>query len=343
MKWKITVIGLVGLLLSACAQKNLVVMTHDSFAVSEKIIAQFESKYNTKVTFLMSGDAGSMLNRAVLTKDTPEADVLYGFDNTFLSRALEQDILVNYESPLLVDIPADFKLDLSSRALPIDYGDVCINYDVQYFKNRGLAVPNSLEDLLDQRYSGMLVTENPATSSPGLAFMLATIAEYGETGYLDYWKQLSNNGMLVVNNWNSAYYTHFSGSSGRGAYPMVVSYASSPAAEVIFSEQSLAEAPTASITGKNTCFRQIEFAGVLKGTRNPKLAEAFIDWMLGQDFQEDIPNQMFMFPVNPSAKLPEVFSKYAQIPTQPARLDFATVAEMRDQWVAALREVLLLK
>lgn len=339
--WKLWIFAALLLGLSACAPRSLVVMTHDSFAISESIIKQFEEENQIKVTFLMSGDAGSMLNRAILTRKAPEADVIYGFDNAFLSRALEEDILEVYASPRLVDIPDQFKLDKTQRALPVDYGDVCINYDKSYFEQHALAIPGSLDELTDPQYAGLLVVENPATSSPGLAFLLATIAEYGEDGYLDYWKRLNANGMLMVNDWNSAYYTHFSGSSGRGAYPMVVSYASSPVAEVIFAEQPPAEAPTASITAGNACFRQIEFVGIVKGGRNVELAQKFVDWMLSKQFQEDIPLQMFVFPVNSSAVLPEVFSLHAQIPQQPAQLDFAEIAEKRDRWVAALRGVLL--
>lgn len=338
---KIVMISCVVALLTACAPLSLVVMTHDSFAASEEVIKQFEEANNTKVTILMSGDAGSMLNRAILTKNAPEADVLYGFDNTFLSRALVEDILESYQSPLLSEIPAEFQLDASNRALPVDYGDVCINYDKNYFKQHNLAVPSLLEDLTDPRYAGLLVVENPATSSPGLAFLLATVAEYGQEGYLDFWRRLNANGMLMVNDWNSAYYTHFSGSSGKGAYPMVVSYASSPAAEVIFSEQTLTDSPTGSIIGRNTCFRQIEFAGILKGSRNAELARKFIDFMLEKTFQEDIPGQMFMFPVNPNAVLPDVFAQYAQTSAEPAQLDYAHIAENRETWVTALREVLL--
>ena len=149
---------------------------------------------------------------------------------------------------------------------PIDYGDVCINYDKAYFANHNLAVPKVLADLTKPEYAGLLVVENPTTSSPGLAFMLATIAEYGPDGYLPYWQALKANGTVIANDWESAYYTNFSGSSGKGAQPMVVSYATSPAAEVIYAETKLTDAPTASLVGKNMCFRQIEFAGIVKGT-----------------------------------------------------------------------------
>ncbi len=166
----------------------------------------------------------------------------------------------------------------------------------------------------------MLVVENPATSSPGLAFMLATIAEFGETGYLDFWTDLKANGVVVVNDWETAYYSNFSASAGQGNQPLVVSYGSSPSAEVIFSEIPLTDAPTASIIAPNTCFRQIEFVGIFKGTQQRELAQKFIDFLLDVPFQEDLPLQMFVFPANQKARLPVEFEKCAQIPESPAKI-----------------------
>lgn len=320
---------------------SLTVMTHDSFSASENVIAEFEQQNNVKVTFLKSGDTGAALNRAILSKEAPIADVFYGVDNTFLSRALEAGIFEAYPSPLLATIPQEFKLDPNSFALPVDYGDVCINYDKAYFQEKNLPVPQTLEDLTKPEYRGLLAVENPATSSPGLAFLLATIAHFGPDGYLDYWKALRQNGVVVVSDWETAYYTNFSASSGRGPQPMVVSYGSSPAAEVIFAEKPLQDAPTASIVGPDTCFRQVEFVSILKGTQQRALAEKFVDFMLSVPFQEDIPLQMFVFPVNPEAKLPEAFQKYVQIPEQPARLDPTEIARNREAWIQAWDEAVL--
>lgn len=323
------------------APTALTVMTHDSFAASEEVITAFEQAANVKVTFLTGGDTGAALNKAILSKDAPLADVFYGVDNTFLSRALEADIFEPYSSPALEGIAAEFRLDPSDRLLPVDYGDVCINYDKAYFAERNLPVPQSLEDLLNPELNGLLVVENPATSSPGLAFLLATVAHFGDPGYLDFWKDLRDNGVVVVGDWETAYYTNFSASSGHGPQPLVVSYGSSPPAEVIFAETALEDAPTASLIGPDTCFRQIEFVGLLKGTRNRAAAEKFVDFMLGRQFQEDLPLQMFVFPVNPQAELPEAFVKFAQIPSQPARLEPAVIAERREQWIAAWTETVL--
>ena len=318
--------------LTAGGPATLTVMTHDSFGVSEDVIAQFESQNNVKVEFVKSGDTGAALNRAILSKDAPVADVFYGVDNTFLSRALQEDIFEPYASPMLSQIPDAFKLDASNRALPMDYGDVCINYDKAYFAENNLALPATLEDLTKPAYKGLLVVENPATSSPGLAFLLATISQYGES-FPSFWTALRANDVQVVNDWETAYYTNFSGSSGHGAQPMVVSYASSPAAEVIYAETPLDDAPTASLVGDNMCFRQIEFIGILKGTKQQALAEKFIDFALDVTMQEDMPMQMFVYPVNENAKIPEEFVKYTQTPAHPATLDAAAIAANRESWI----------
>jgi thiamine transport system substrate-binding protein len=325
------------MLLSACsstAPDTLTVMTHDSFAASETVIASFEQASHVKVVFLKSGDAGAALNKAILSKEAPLADVFYGVDNTFLSRALSSGIYEPYTSPLLSKIPTEFQLDPQNNALPVDYGDICINYDKSYFALHSLPVPTSLEDLLKPDYKNLLVVENPATSSPGLAFLLATVSHFGPDGYLNFWRSLRLNGLVVVDGWETAYYTNFSASSGHGPQPMVVSYSSSPAAEVIYASTPLTDAPTASIFGPDTCFRQVEFVGILKGTRHLVLAQKFVDFMLSKQFQEDIPLQMFVYPVNADATLPKEFTRFAQTASQPATLDPSVIAENRDQWIA---------
>jgi thiamine transport system substrate-binding protein len=323
------------------AQPTLTVMAHDSFAVSEAVVAAFEAQTGARVVFLKGGDAGEMINRAVLTRQAPQADVLYGVDNTFLSRALDANIFEAYASPVLTNIPAEFQLDDSHRALPVDFGDVCLNYDKAWFESHAVPLPQSLSDLSKPEYKGLLVVENPATSSPGLAFLLATIAEFGDPGYLDYWKALRANQVAVVNDWSSAYYVNFSGSQGKGAQPLVVSYASSPAAEVVYAVEPLTDAPTASITAAGMCFRQVEFVGILKGTLQRQLAEQWIDFMLGTTFQEDMPLQMFVYPVNSEAVLPDVFAQYATIAENPSMMSPEEIRANREEWIAAWTEVVL--
>jgi thiamine transport system substrate-binding protein len=317
----------------------LTVMTHDSFAISTEVIESFQEQYGVNLQFLESGDTGTALNKAVLSIENPLADVFYGVDNTFLSRALQEGIFEAYDSPLLGDIPDAFKLDPENRALPVDFGDVCLNYDIAYFTDQGFEPPQTLEDLLKPAYQGLLVVQNPATSSPGLAFLLATIGHFGESGYLEYWGGLVENGVLVVNDWETAYYSEFS--RWGGTRPIVVSYGSSPPFEVIFAEEPMDEPPTAVIASDETCFRQIEFVGILKGTPNRELAEKFVDFMLSPTFQEDIPLQMYVFPVNANAKLDETFSKYLAVPEVPAFVSPEDIATKREEWIKAWTEFVL--
>lgn len=341
----------VTMLITACQPTNepgssqtLTIITHDSFSVSKELVTQFETENDVQLIFIQGGDTGSALNRLILTSvnsQTPEADVFYGLDNTFLSRALEQNLFEPYQAPMLESIPAEFKLDAEFNVVPIDYGDVCINYDKAWFAEKDLPLPSSLQDLTKPEYSGLLVVENPATSSPGLAFMFATIAEFGEDGWLDWWQAMQENQVVVVSDWETAYYTNFSGSSGKGPQPMVVSYASSPAAELIYAETVLTESPTASLIAPGMCWRQIEFAGILKNSPNRDLAEKFIDFLLSKPFQEDLPMQMFVFPVLPEANLPDDFVKASQIPETTGMLDSALIAKNRDNWVNNWTETVL--
>lgn len=329
------------LLVSACQPtanevRTLTIITHDSFSVSAELVSRFEEENNVRLVFIQGGDTGSALNRLILTSvnsKTPEADVFYGLDNTFLSRALEQNLFEPYQPEGLENIPDEFKLDPEFFVVPIDFGDVCINYDRAYFSERGIALPRSLQDLTKPEYEGLLVVENPATSSPGLAFMLATIAEFGEDAWLDWWQTMKVNQVAIVSDWETAYYNNFSGSSGKGPQPMVVSYASSPAAELIYAETALSESPTASLVAPGMCWRQVEFAGILNNTPNRDLAEKFIDFLLSKEFQEDMPMQMFVFPVLPAAELPEDFITASQLPEAVGSLNSALIAAYRDTWI----------
>jgi len=319
---------------------TIILMSHDSFNISEAVLREFELANQVRVQLLPSGDAGAALNQAILSKNNPLADVFFGVDNTFLSRALQADIFEPYESPMLSEIRDGLQLDAQNRLLPVDYGDVCLNYDKGWFAQKGIAPPHNLESLIAPTYKGLTVVENPATSSPGLAFLLTTIGHFGENKYLDYWRALRDNDVLVVDGWEEAYWGHFSAASD-GNRPIVVSYASSPPAEVYFAKQPLEEAPTAAVTADESCFRQVEFVGILKGTAHRSLAEKLVDYMLSKRFQEDIPLNMFMFPANLNASLPEVFVKFAQIPGQTAVVPPETIEANRERWIEEWTEVML--
>lgn len=346
MRAVMIVLLLLAVLAPVTAQDQTVVLvTHDSFSVSEDVLAQFEEETGIAVEILRSGDAGSMINQSILSRSNPLGDVLFGIDNTFLSRGLDNDLFVPYESPLLEAVPEEFILDPEHRVTPIDYGDVCLNYDAAYFEANDLPLPESLADLTDPTYEGLLVVQNPATSSPGLAFLLATVGVFGTEGeytYLDFWADLVENEVKVVDGWETAYYGDFSGAAGsEGTYPLIVSYASSPPAEVYFSETPPETAPTASVTAPGTCFRQIEFAGILSGTEKEAEAQQLIDFMLSEAFQEDLPLQMFVFPVNPEAELPEVFEEYAEVAQEPVQVDSAEIDAQREEWIQAWTDTVL--
>ncbi|MBA3434082.1 MAG: thiamine ABC transporter substrate-binding protein, partial [Actinobacteria bacterium] len=319
---------------------SVVLVTHDSFVVSDDVKAAFEQESGLKLRILQSGDAGELLSKALLTAGNPQGDVLFGVDNNLLSRALEGDLFEAYESPALEGIDERYVLDPEHRVTPIDHGEVCLNYDKAWFTEREIAPPRSLEDLVEPRYEDLLVVENPAISTPGLAFLLATVAHFGEDRWAGYWRGLRANGVLVVDGWEEAYNAHFSGAAGsRGDRPIVVSYASSPPAEVIFRTPKPTEAPTAVIA--SSCFRQIELAGVLRGARNEDGARKLIDFMLSKRFQEDVPLSMFVFPVDPSAQLPPEFAEFAVVPEAPLELAPEKIGANRDRWVKEWTSIVL--
>ncbi len=320
-------------------QATVTLVTHDSFNISESVLDEFTAETGISVELLPSGDAGAVVNQAILTKGNPQGDVLFGIDNTFLSRALDEDLFVAYESPGLDAVRDEVQLDDRFRVTPIDTGDVCLNYDKAALADAGLDAPERLGDLLDPEYSGTLVVENPATSSPGLAFLLATIDEYGEDGWQDYWTDLAANDIEVASGWEEAYYGSFSGSAGsEGDRPIVVSYASSPPAEVIFAEEPLDDAPTGVVV--DSCYRQIEFAGILSGTEHEAEAQRLIDFMLSATFQSDIPLNMFVYPVT-DVDLPDEFVRYGAAAQDPYLIDADVVADNRDDWIEEWTDIVL--
>ena len=318
---------------------EVVLVTHDSFAISEGVKKAFEAESGLKLRILKAGDAGELVTRALLTAGNPEGDVLFGVDNNLLARALDGDVFEAYESPQLEAVGQALVLDPEHRATPIDRGDVCLNYDKAFFADAGVQPPRNLAALTLPRFRGLTVVENPATSTPGLAFMLATIAEFGDK-WQGYWRKLRANDVLVVDGWEEAYGARFSGAAGsKGNRPIVVSYASSPPAEVIFRDPRPAQAPTGVV--EDSCFRQIELAGVLRGAENEDGARELIDFMLSRRFQEDIPLQMFVFPAREDAALPPEFEKFAVVPEDPLELSPEEIEQNRERWVDEWTDIVI--
>ncbi|MFG3206155.1 thiamine ABC transporter substrate binding subunit [Streptomyces sp. NPDC048192] len=344
-------LGVIGL--SACGStdakntagsKTVTLVSHDSWAVSKSVLKDFEKKTGYQVKVLKDGDAGQAVNKAILTKDNPQGDVFFGVDNTLLSRALDNGLFQPYTAKGLDKVGAPYQLDKDKhRVTPVDYGDICVNYDKKYFADHHLTPPQSFADLAKPAYKNLLVTENAATSSPGLGFVLGSAAQFGDTGWQGYWKKLKANGVKVVDGWEQAYYQEFSGSSeGRkagGDRPLVVSYASSPPAEVIYAKKRPSTAPTGVSYG--TCFRQIEFAGLLSNAKNTKGAKAFIDFLVSREFQEDMPLNMFVYPVVQGAKVPAEFTEYGKAAQHPETMAPGKIAANRDQWVKSWTSLVL--
>ena len=316
--FKAAIIAVVGALAFAgCSpqvhNKTVVLVTHDSFAISKELQKQFETESGYQLKLVKAGDAGAMTNKLVLTKDQPIADAVFGIDNT------------------LTELAADNQL-IEGKLSAIDFGDVCMNYDVDWFTSRGLKAPANIRDLTSSKYKNLTAVSNPATSSSGMAFLATTIAVFGEEGYLDYWSKLKRNGLKVVAGWEDVYFTEFSGSSGHGKYPIVLSYSSSPAFEV----RDNGKSQTASIL--NDCYRQTEYAGILAKAKNPAGAKALVEFMKSKDFQAALPDSMYVYPMDDTIPLPETWAKFAPsaITLVGEELD---VAGNRKSWIAAWSKI----
>ncbi|MER6285777.1 thiamine ABC transporter substrate-binding protein [Streptomyces sviceus] len=355
-KFFAAVVGLGLVTLSACGSssdegsgsgsgsKTVTLVSHDSWAVSKSVLADFEKKSGYRVKVLEDGDAGQAVNKAILTKDNPQGDVFFGVDNTLLSRALDNGLFQSYEAKGADRIKAEYRVDQDKhRVTPIDSGDICVNYDKAWFAEHKLQPPTSYDDLIKPAYKNLLVTENASTSSPGLGFLLGSAAKYGDDGWQDYWKKLKANGVKVVDGWEQAYNDEFSGSAGgkkaKADRPLVVSYASSPPAEVIYADPKPKTAPTGVAQG--TCFRQIEYAGLLSNAKNTKGGKAFLDFLLTKEFQQDMPLNMFVYPVVDGAQVPAEFTKYGPQAKDPETMDPAKIADNRDDWVKSWTSLVL--
>ena len=333
-------IAAAAIVLSACGGGEaapLRLLTHDSFDVSIEVLERFTAETGIEVEIVPLGDTGSALNRVILTADDPEGDVLFGVDSTFLTRALAADIFLPHRAEGL-DLVDPSLLPPDDRVTPIDFGDVCVNYDIAWFEDAGLPVPADLAALADPIYAGLLAVQNPATASPGLAFLLGTIERLGEDAAFTLWERLRANDVLVTDSWTEAYYGAFTHASD-GDRPLVVSYASSPPAEVLFADEPTDVAPTGVIL--DTCYRQVEYAGVLAGTSRPGDAGLLVDFLLSPAFQADVPLTMFVFPARTDVALPDVFAAHAQLPERPLVMAPDRIDANREDWIGRFTATVL--
>lgn len=320
---------------SGTQEDTVVLVTHDSFAASEEVLAAFTEQTGLTLDVRSIGDAGSMVNQLVLSKDDPLGDVVFGIDTTFASRALEEGILEPYDSPAAGPEFDALAPDDTDRLTAVDYSDVCVNVDHAWFAEQDVAEPTTLADLAAPAYRDLLVVQDPSSSSPGLAFLLATIAAFGND-WEQFWADLRDNGVKVTAGWSDAYGVDFSGSSGEGPRPLVVSYASSPPYEV---PEGSDVAPTGALL--DTCFRQVEYAGVLAGAANPEGARAAVDFLLSRTFQEDIPEQMYVYPVSAEAELPPEWVRFAPLAEDPFEVAPEEIAAHRQAWIERWTDIVL--
>lgn len=298
---------------------TVTILTHDSFQITAEQKADFETKTGYKLVTTAPGDAGFVVNQLLLGKDAPTVDGVFGIDNFSATTITDADVLSEYQSAALPESAADYAM--GKTLTPIDHGQVCINIDRDWFAENGVAEPTSLDQLAEPEYAKLLVITDPSTSSPGLAFLAGVVSKYGDD-WQSYVSKLLDGGTRVAAGWSDAYYSDFSGSEGKGDYPLVLSYASSPAAE---------GGKTGNLEA--SCVDQIEYAGVVAGAKNPEGAQAFIDYLLSDEYQATIPDQMYMYPVSDQVDLPEDWAKHAQPSTTPIDVDPAQVAAERETWL----------
>ncbi len=311
---------------------RVVLVTHESFVLPESLTRRFEEESGLTLLVRPSGDAGTLTNKLVLTQGSPTGDVAFGVDNTFASRALDAGVFVPHE----VDLPdgaEEYQLsgDAAGDLAPIDNGNVCVNIDETWFAENEVAPPEMLEDLTEPEYAGLLAVPGASTSSVGMAFLLATIAAYGED-WQDYWTRLMANGAVLTDGWSDAYQVRFTQGGGDGDLPMVVSYDSSPAFTVDGDRST-----TRALLG--TCFEQVEYAGVLAGADNPEGARELISFLLSPEVQAALPESMYVFPVVSGIELPADWARYAEQPTAPFSIDPEQVTTNRDDWLRAWSDI----
>jgi thiamine transport system substrate-binding protein len=314
----------------ATATSEVVLATHDSWYVPDGLVRRFERQTGYHLTVVTNGDAGQLTNKLVLTKGAPIADAAVGIDPTFASRAVDAGVLAPYTPEKLPPSAADHALQGAGADLltPVDWGDVCVNVDDAWFDEHDLAPPRSFEDLADPAYRDLFVTPAASTSSPGFAFLAATVGEFGVNGWQDYWRALMANGTRITSGWSDAYEVDFTAGGGDGDRPIVLSYASSPP----FTIPKGGRRPTTRAL-LDTCFRQVEYAGVLDGARNPDGAEALVDFLTQPAFQRALPDSMYVFPVDDRVPLPPLWAKWAEPAPHPVEVAPEEIARSRDDWL----------
>lgn len=309
----------------ADARPKLVVYAYSSFPAAD-IVERFEENHGVELVFVSPGGAGSTLSRLVTELDTggTDADVFLGLADTSLARALDHNVFEPYDPALLSnlsDIPEDILVDNTGHTLPFDYGYIALVYHPERIGS--IALPESLEELTDPRFENKIIMMD-ASSSTGQAFLMWTIAEFGEDGYLDYWRRLKPNLLTVTNSWSTGYQMFENGEA-----PIILSYATDRVVAAVYGGEPEHEI----LLPQGQAYRQVELMGIVKGTDQRELAHAFIDYVLSPEVQTLLPTANLMYPANPKAELPAVFSDNMVVPENPVILDPQLVDKNLDRWL----------
>ena len=221
------------------------------------------------------------------------------------------------------------------RAVPFDQADVCLNYDETKVDGENLTVPTSLWDLTEEAWKGKIAFPSPLTSSPGRSFMVATV-DYFEndddntTDAFDWWGAMADNDAIFTSGWTEAYERHYSGGYGErwveghlGDAAMTVSYCHSPGVEAFFSDNWT---KSTSLTLPRTTFHQVEYAAVINGAVEVEAANAFIEYLLSEEVNQNMPENNLMLSVLTNASLPETNGYRYHTDTQAANYQPATLA-----------------
>lgn len=273
---------------TALAATEVRLATHDSFDLPKELISQFEQQHDAKIRIVKAGDGNELLNKLIISKRKPIADVVYGLDNGNIAQAISENILSNTQPQ-----SADTVVKLPN-ALAVDYGFIAINYDKQWFKEKNLPLPTSLADLTKPEYKNLLVSPNPATSTPAMGFFLANIAGLGEEGAFQWWQKMRQNGVKITKGWSEAYYKEFS--LNGGSRPMMVGYSSSPAAEVFYSKGKLSTPRMGNLFLNGGVYLQKEGVAVLNGSQQPELATKLAQYLQSPTVQRAVPTSMWVYP-----------------------------------------------
>ncbi|MDY6054860.1 thiamine ABC transporter substrate binding subunit [Micrococcus sp.] len=305
------------------------IMTHDSFTLPPELLERFERESGYRLVTTAPGDSGTVVNQILLAKDAPTVDGVYGVEDHSAHRLVREGAVAEHTPENLPASAAELMVD--GRMTPVDQGQVCFTTDPAWFQAHGVPAPTSIDQLDEPPYAELTVVTSPLTSSPGMSLLAATTQKYGQDGWQGWWRGLLENGGKVGAGWSDAYEVDFSGGQGRGAFPIVLSYVSSPAF-----------APQTTVI-EDSCTPQVEYAGVLEGAQNPEGARAFVDFLLTEEVQAALPEAMYMYPVDETIPLPQEWAEHAPLVADPITPDPARVDEQREnllkEWTALSEEV----